>query len=77
MKNKNYKRKDRTISIRLTDDMLQALNDFVEEQNSSKTEVVREALRNYLNLPPQSFDNRLKDLEQRVSFIEDRLDSQS
>ena len=62
--------KDKTISIRLSQGMLEALDARAVLDEKDRTQVIREAIAQYLELP---FDP----IEERVATLEDRVDELS
>lgn len=61
--------KDKTISIRLPQEMLEALNARAVLDEKDRTQIIREAIARYLNLPLNSSEERLALLEERVDEI--------
>lgn len=57
--------KDRTISIRLSQLMLEALDARAILDEKDRTQVIREAINKYLDLPEESVENKLEILEKR------------
>ena len=55
--------KDKTISVRLSQTMLEALDARAVLDEKDRTQVIREAIAQYLDLPEESVENRLKVLE--------------
>jgi hypothetical protein len=71
--------KDKTVSIRLSELMLEALDAraFLEEKD--RTQLIRDAITKYLNLPEESVEDKLQVLEKEqnsLNQIIDRLRSQ-
>lgn len=65
--------KDKTISIRLSESMLEALNDRATTEDIDRTQVIREAIKKYLDLPSESVEDKLEALDKRVRKIEEAL----
>jgi predicted DNA-binding protein len=65
--------KDKTISIRLSQDMLEALDARAILDEKDRTQVIREAIARYLELPEDSAEDRIDFLEGRV----EKLDAQN
>ncbi len=59
--------KDKTISIRLSQTMLEALDARAVLDEKDRTQVIREAINRYLELPEDS-------AEDRIDFLEGRLE---
>lgn len=66
--------KGKTISIRLTELMLEALDAraFLEEKD--RTQVIREAIKKYLDLPEESVENKLEVLEKEQNSLNKVID---
>lgn len=66
--------KGKTVSIRLTELMLEALDAraFLEEKD--RTQVIREAIKKYLDLPEESVENKLEVLEKEQSSLNKVID---
>lgn len=62
--------KDKTISIRLSQAMLEALDARAVLDEKDRTQVIREAIAQYLEMP---FDP----MEERVAALEERIDELS
>ncbi|HLO51484.1 MAG TPA: ribbon-helix-helix protein, CopG family [Kamptonema sp.] len=62
--------KDKTISIRLEQAMLEALDARALLDEKDRTQVIREAIAQYLDLP-------FNPLEERVAALEERLEELS
>lgn len=62
--------KDKTISIRLEQAMLEALDARAVLDEKDRTQVIREVIAQYLDLP-------CNPLEERVATLEERLDELS
>lgn len=74
--------KDKTISIRLSQFMLEALDARAILDEKDRTQVIREAITQYLGLPEDSIEDRVDFLEQglnnlreQVQHTEERTDS--
>lgn len=59
------KNKDKTISIRLSQIMVEALDARAILDEKDRTQVIREAISKYLDLPENSAEDRLEDLEEK------------
>lgn len=71
--------KDKTVSIRLSELMLEALDAraFLEEKD--RTQVIREAIKKYLDLPEESVEDKLQVLEKKqvsLNKVIDKLSTQ-
>ena len=71
MANKNNK--DKTISIRLSQSMLEALDNRAATDEKDRTQVIRSAIEKYLDLPKESVEDKLKALETQNNSLEKRL----
>lgn len=61
--------KDKTISIRLSQMMLEALDARAVLDEKDRTQVIREAIAQYLELPEESVEDRFKVLEREQGLI--------
>lgn len=61
--------KDKAISIRLPQKMLEALDARAVLDEKDRTQVIREAITQYLGLPPDPVEERLALLEERVDEL--------
>jgi predicted DNA-binding protein len=61
--------KDKTISIRLSQDMLEALDARAILDEKDRTQVIREAIAHYLELPEDSAEDRIDLLEGRLEKL--------
>jgi metal-responsive CopG/Arc/MetJ family transcriptional regulator len=61
--------KDKTISIRLSQDMLEALDARAILDEKDRTQVIREAIAQYLELPEDSTEDRMDSLEGRLEKL--------
>lgn len=71
--------KDKTVSIRLSELMLEALDAraFLEEKD--RTQVIRDAISRYLDLPEESVEDKLQVLENKqisLNKVIDKLSNQ-
>ncbi len=71
--------KDKTVSIRLSELMIEALDAraFLEEKD--RTQVIREAIKKYLDLPEESVADKLQVLEKKqvsLNKVIDKLSTQ-
>ena len=57
--------KDKTISIRLSQQMLEALDARAILDEKDRTQVIREAINKYLDLPEESVGDKLQVLEKK------------
>jgi metal-responsive CopG/Arc/MetJ family transcriptional regulator len=66
--------KDKTVSIRLSELMLEALDAraFLEEKD--RTQLIRDAITKYLDLPEESVENKLQVLEKEQSSLNQIID---
>ncbi|AFZ36869.1 hypothetical protein Sta7437_3363 [Stanieria cyanosphaera PCC 7437] len=71
--------KDKTVSIRLSELMLEALDARAFLEDKDRTQVIREAIKKYLDLPEESVEDKLQVLEKKqnsLNQIIDRLHNQ-
>lgn len=71
--------KDKTISIRLSQQMLEALDARAILDEKDRTQVIREAINKYLDLPEESVGDKLQVLEEKqisLNKVIDRLSTQ-
>ncbi len=60
------------VAIRLTPELMDKLNSYVERTGASKTEVMVGALAQYLDCPESMpFSQRMADLERRMEELEE------
>lgn len=64
------KNKDKTISIRLSQLMVEALDARAILDEKDRTQVIREAISQYLDNPENSAEDRLEDLEEKYDSLE-------
>ena len=76
--------KGKTISIRLSDSMLEALDAHAILYEKDRTQVIREAISKHLDLPDESVEDQLEALSQKqnnlnklIDKLEDQLKSES
>lgn len=69
VKNSKDSSKDKTISIRLSQMMLEALDARAVLDEKDRTQVIREAIAQYLELPEESVEDRFKALEREQGLI--------
>ena len=65
--------KGKTISIRLSESMLEALDNRVDSEEKDRTQIIRDAISRHLDLPPESVKEALFALDERVRKIEETL----
>ena len=65
--------KSKTISIRLSESMLEALDNRVDSEDKDRTQIIRDAISAYLDLPPESVKEAILALDRRVTLIEESL----
>ena len=64
----------RVVAAKLPDDLYRALVERARREDASVSEIVREAVRAYLGLPPRSRgDEVLEELRRRVADLEKRV----
>ncbi|MDJ0743708.1 MAG: ribbon-helix-helix protein, CopG family [Xenococcaceae cyanobacterium MO_167.B27] len=71
--------KGKTISIRLSESMLEALDARAVLDEKDRTQVIRDAIAQHLDLPEESVEDKLQVLEKKqnsLNKIIDRLSSQ-
>lgn len=61
--------KDKTISIRLSQLMVEALDARAILDEKDRTQIIREAISKYLNLPEDSVEERLESLEEKHNSL--------
>jgi predicted DNA-binding protein len=61
--------KDKTISIRLSLQMLEALDARAVLDEKDRTQVIRDAIAQYLELPEDSTEDRIETLEQSLEKL--------
>ena len=65
--------KNPQITVRITEDLLQTLNQYVQESGTSRTDVVISAISQYLGRPDnRPVMQRIAELERRIDQIEAR-----
>ena len=65
--------KDKTISIRLSQTMLEALDTRAIVDEKDRTQVIREAIAQYLGLPEDSVEDRVDLLEQSIDKLREQV----
>jgi predicted DNA-binding protein len=65
--------KDKTISIRLSQTMLEALDARAILDEKDRTQVIREAIARYLELPEDSVEDRVNLLEQGIEKLHEQV----
>lgn len=65
--------KDKTISIRLSQPMLEALDARAVLDEKDRTQVIREAIAEYLDLPEDSIEDRVDDLERNLEKLQSQI----
>ncbi len=65
--------KDKTISIRLSQTMLEALDTRAIVDEKDRTQVIREAIAQYLGLPEDSVEDRVNLLEQSIDKLREQI----
>ncbi|WP_306423253.1 CopG family ribbon-helix-helix protein [Nostoc favosum] len=65
--------KDKTISIRLSQTMLEALDARAILDDKDRTQVIREAIAQYLELPEDSVEDRVNLLEQGIEKLHEQV----
>lgn len=65
--------KDKTISIRLSQTMLEALDARAIVDEKDRTQVIREAIAQYLGLPEDSVEDRVDFLEQSIDKLREQV----
>lgn len=66
--------KDKTISIRLSELMLETLDARAILEEKDRTQVIREAIAQYLDLPEESVEDKLQVLEKKQNSLDQILD---
>lgn len=67
---KNYK--DKVISIRLSEEMLNALDSYAVSNEKDRTQVIRNAISHYLNLE-ESLEDKIEKLTKRQNTLDNLL----
>ena len=70
----NKSSKDKTVSIRLSQSMLEALDNRAGIDDKDRTQVIRNAIEKYLDLPEESVEDKLEALEKQNSSLEKRVE---
>lgn len=65
--------KDKTISIRLSQTMLEALDARAILDEKDRTQVIREAIAQYLELPEDSVEEKVNLLEQDIEKLREQV----
>ena len=65
--------KDKTISIRLSQAMLEALDARAILDKKDRTQVIREAIAQHLGLPEDSVEDRVDELEQSIDMLREQV----
>ncbi|OCQ99346.1 hypothetical protein BCD64_12425 [Nostoc sp. MBR 210] len=65
--------KDKTISIRLSQAMLEALDARAVLDGKDRTQVIREAIAHYLELPEDLVEDRVNLLEQGIEQLREQV----
>lgn len=65
--------KDKTVSIRLSQTMLEALDSRAILDGKDRTHLIREAIAQYLELPEDSVEDRVNLLEQGVEQLREQV----
>lgn len=66
--------KEKIISIRLYEEMLEALDSHASKQRKGRTQIIREAITRYLNLPSYAIEGKLDILENKTNSIDEKID---
>ncbi len=67
--------KDKTVSIRLSQSMLEALDARAGIDDKDRTQVIRNAIEKYLDLPEESVEDKLETLEKQNSSLEKQIEA--
>lgn len=67
--------KDKGISIRLYEDMLEALDAYADKERKARTQVIREAITQFLNLPKESVEQKIDLLSQEIESLRSELEN--
>ena len=65
--------KDRTISIRLSQKMVEALDQYALVEDLDRTQVIRDAIAQKLKFPIDPVDKRMSFLEDRIEDVNEQL----
>lgn len=69
--------KDKTVSIRLSESMLEALDARAVLDEKDRTQVIRDAIARYLDLPEESVEDKLEVLEKKQASVNKVIDKLS
>ena len=69
--------KDKTVSIRLSESMLEALDARAVLDEKDRTQVIRDAIAKYLDLPEESVEDKLEVLEKKQASVNKVIDKLS
>lgn len=64
--------KEKIISIRLYEEMLEALDTHASKERKGRTQIIREAITSYLGLPKEPIEEKIDTIEGRVDLIEEK-----
>lgn len=66
--------KEKIISVRLYEEMLEALDTYASKERKGRTQIIREAITNYLDLPKEPIEEKIDTIEDRVDSIEEKAE---
>ena len=69
--------KDKTVSIRLSESMLEALDARAVLDEKDRTQVIRDAIIRHLDLPEESVEDKLQILEKKQASVNKVIDKLS
>lgn len=65
----------RTISMRISSPMLEAVDEYASNENKNRTEVIREAITQYLKLPLERTEERFNILDSKIEALNEKFKS--
>ena len=65
----------RTISIRISYSMLEAVDKYASDQKKDRTEVIRDAIAQHLQYPMDMTNKRLDNLDFKMDAVNSKLDN--
>lgn len=70
---KKINKKQKVISVRMSNDMLSEVDKTAKFKKIERTQLIRDAIRVYLDLSPESLEEKIEVLNYRVTQIEETL----
>lgn len=65
--------KEKIISVRLYEEMLEALDTYASKERKGRTQIIREAITNYLDLPKEAIEEKIDTIEEKINTIEEKI----